>query len=112
MATLEQCRTALEDLAARMSSPDASGGPQRGFDRSVSCTVTDLGVTFSGQLRNGKLTGITTDPAPRAQIRLTTTSDDLVALTAGTLSFGSAWASGRLKVDASVFDLLKLRGMM
>jgi hypothetical protein len=39
-------------------------------------------------------------------------SDDLVALMAGDLSFTNAWSSGRVKVDASVFDLLKLRNLL
>ena len=39
------------------------------------------------------------------------TSDDLLKLTSGELSFAHAWASGRLRVDANVFDLLKLRSI-
>jgi putative sterol carrier protein len=82
------------------------------FDRSLSCHVPDLDVTFSGQLDDGRIVDITTEPAPRAQIRLTASSDDLVALTAGDLSFGQAWMSGRVKVEAGVRDLLKLRSML
>ena len=82
------------------------------FDRSMSCQVPDLGVTFSGALSEGHITGITTDPAPKAQVRLTVSSDDLVALTDGHLDFGKAWLSGRVKVEASVRDLLKLRSML
>ncbi len=110
MATLEQCRTALEDLAAQMS---RSGGSKASdLDRSLSVHVPDLGTTFSGRLHDGRLTGITTDEAPKAQVRLTVASDDLVALTSGRLGFAGAWASGRLKVDASMLDLLKLRSLM
>ena len=54
----------------------------------------------------------TTEPAPKAQVRLTVGSDDLVALTDGELDFGRAWLSGRVKVEASVRDLLKLRSML
>lgn len=78
----------------------------------MSCTVPDLGVVFSGQLRDGQLVDVTTDPAPKAQIRLTMSSDDLVALTDGTLSFPAAWSSGRVKIDASMLDLLKLRSLL
>jgi hypothetical protein len=35
-----------------------------------------------------------------------------VALTDGHLDFGRAWLSGRVKVEASVRDLLKLRSML
>ena len=112
MATLAQCRSALEDLAARLHTVDDDDRKRHAFDRSLSCHVPDLDVTFSGQLDDGRIVDITTEPAPRAQIRLTASSDDLVALTAGDLSFGQAWMSGRVKVEAGVRDLLKLRSML
>jgi len=112
MATTAQCRTALENLASRLREVDEDERKQHAFDRSLSCHVPDLEVTFSGDLRDGHIVGITTDPAPRAQIRLTAASDDLVALTEGDLSFGQAWLSGRVKVEAGVRDLLKLRSML
>ena len=112
MATLTQCRTALEDLASRLRDVDDDHRKRHTFDRSLSCEVPDLGVTFSGALRDGHLVDITTDPAPKAQIRLRADSNDLVALTAGDLHFGQAWLSGRVKVEASVRDLLKLRSML
>ena len=112
MATLAQCHTALEDLAARLTMVDDDERKRHAFDRSLSCHVPDLDVTFSGQLSDGHIVDITTEPAPRAQIRLTASSDDLVALTAGELNFGQAWLSGRVKVEAGVRDLLKLRSML
>ena len=48
----------------------------------------------------------------RADIRLTMTSDDLVALTSGELSFGPAWATGRVKLEAGLRDLLRLRKLL
>ena len=39
-------------------------------------------------------------------------SDDLVALLNGELPVASAWASGRVKLDASFLDLVKLRKLM
>jgi hypothetical protein len=48
----------------------------------------------------------------KADIRLTMNSDDLVALTEGRLSFGPAWASGRVKLEAGLRDLLRLRKML
>ena len=109
MATLEQCRAAMDDLAGRLAGSD---GRHADFDRSLSCTVPDLGVTFSGRLAGGHLRDITTELAPRAQIRLTASSDDLVALTSGELDFAPAWLSGRVKLEAGMRDLLKLRSML
>lgn len=112
MATLAQCRAALEDLASRLRDVDEKDRRRHSFDRSLSATVPDLDVTFTGALRDGHLVDISTDPAPKAQIRLTAASDDLVALTTGDLNFGQAWLTGRIKVEASVRDLLKLRSML
>lgn len=109
MATLEECRAAVTDLAERMQ----SSGDKTGLgERTVSCHVSDLGVTFHGQLKNGELTGITTEEQPkRAQIRFTSSSDDLVALTEGSLDVGKAWLSKRIKIEASMVDLIKLKSM-
>lgn len=112
MATLDQCRTALERLSERLARVGAEDRKQVSFDRTLSCHVPDLDTTFHGRLEDGHIVGITTGEAPKAQIRLTATSDDLVALTDGHLDFGRAWLGGRVKVEAGVRDLLKLRTML
>jgi putative sterol carrier protein len=50
--------------------------------------------------------------APRAQIRLTASSDDLVALAEDRLNVAGAWASGRLKIEANPFDLFRMRKLL
>lgn len=112
MATVDECEKALVGLAQRLASVDPELRRRHSLDRSLSCTVTDLDVIFSGNLTDGSLDHISRTPLPAAQIRLTVRSDDLVALTAGSLSFPVAWASGRLKIDASMMDLLRLRSML
>jgi predicted lipid carrier protein YhbT len=112
MASDKECRAALERLAARLATADGDERSHHAFDRTMSAQVPDLGVTYSGALSDGHLTGITTEPAPRAQVRLTVGSDDLIALTTGELDFAKAWLSGRIRVEASVRDLLKLRSML
>jgi putative sterol carrier protein len=111
MATVEECEQALRDLAAKLAAIDKQKRSQVVLDRSLSCTLRDLGVIFAGQLRDGELRDIRQVPHADAQIKLTVASDDLLKLTSGELSFGHAWASGRLRVDANVFDLLKLRSI-
>ena len=112
MATAEECERALHGLAAKLAG--SSGADVRGKmdDRSLSCELRDLKVTYGGHLRNGKLEDIRPVRDGRAQIRLSMTSDDLLALTEGRLHLGRAWATGRVKISASVFDLLKLRSML
>lgn len=108
MATEEQCEQALHALADRLAGSDA-GNQNKGFDRTLSCTLRDLDLIFAGRLKDGRLTDIARANSRDAQVKLTMTSDDLLALVDGRLNMGSAWATGRVKVDASVRDLLKLR---
>jgi putative sterol carrier protein len=112
MATVEECREALSHFAGRMSSVDAGVKKKHAPDRALGCHLSDLEIDFRGRLVEGALIDIERALDPHAQIKLTLTSDDLVSLANGELSFTSAWASGRLEVDASVFDLLKLRSLL
>ena len=109
---MEQCAEAMAGLGARLTEVDPELRRKHAADRSVSCRVSDLGATFSGRLVDGCLTDITTDPAPRAELRFTVSSDDLLLLTAGELALGQAWATGRLRIEASMLDLLKMRSWL
>jgi hypothetical protein len=112
MASVEQCEQAFEQLAGKLAGADGTTPLSGGFDRTISCTVRDLGVIFGGQLRAGRLVGIQQVDSAQAQIRMSLTGDDLLALVAGELNIGAAWASGRLAVQAGMLDLLKLRAML
>ena len=110
MATEEQCRQALDQLAQQMAGTRGQSG---GLDRTLSCHVTDLGVTFRGRIHDGTVEHLEAGAGGgKEQIQFTVASDDLVDLAAGRLSAGSAYASGRLKIQASIFDLLKLKSML
>jgi hypothetical protein len=111
MATVEQCEAAFNQLADRVATVSSAGRNTAPFDRTLSCTINDLSLIFAARLHDGKLLDIhqTTDPA--AQVRMAMTSDDLLKLVDGELKMGAAWASGRIKVDASIMDLLKLRSI-
>lgn len=110
MATRLDCEQALQELAAIIARAGSSG--DRGLQRSVSCRITDLDVIFAGVLRDGQLHDIEQVPSARSDIRLTTSSDDLLRLVDGSLGFAKAWSSGRLRVDAGIMDLLRLRRML
>jgi hypothetical protein len=109
VATIEECREALKEFAGKLGDIDESN---KTLVRTVSLRVPDLDVTFHGTLREGTLEDVTTEPRERAQIRLTINSDDLVKLVAGELNFASAWARGRVKLEASFSDLLRLRKLV
>jgi putative sterol carrier protein len=112
VATLEDCMTALDEFVGKLAAADAA----RGLDRTVSCRLTDLGQLVHGRLATGAvhdMTAVADGPtAPKADIRLTMSSDDLLALTSGQLSFGPAWASGRVKLEAGLRDMLRLRSLL
>ena len=109
MATIEECKAALKEFAGKLGGMDEAN---KQLVRTVSLRVPDLDVTFHGVLRAGSLEDVTTEPQDRAQIRLTINSDDLVSLVAGQLNFASAWARGRVKLEASFSDLLRLRKLL
>jgi putative sterol carrier protein len=112
MATVEQCRTALRALAERMAANAAESRSKLDLDRTLACRVPDLDAAFHGRLAEGQILDLTDGDDPKAKIKLTIGSDDLVALVAGRLNAASAWASGRLKIDAGVLDLIKLRKLL
>jgi alkyl sulfatase BDS1-like metallo-beta-lactamase superfamily hydrolase len=108
VATLEQCEQALHALAARLAESAASR-KRLDFDRTLSCTIRDLDAIFTGHLKDGQLVDIARAATGDAQVRLILGSDDLVALVDGRLKMAAAWATGRVRVQASVRDLYRLR---
>src|SRR5690349_20191513 len=113
MATKTECAEALDRLAASMGRMDDENRSQHQLERTVSCRIPNLDVTFHGRLKDARLLDVISydngATPPKAQIRLTIPSDDLLKLVDGRLNFIQAWTSGRIKVSASFGDLLKLR---
>ncbi|MCZ2828770.1 sterol-binding protein [Modestobacter sp. VKM Ac-2986] len=112
MATLEQCTTALDGFVRKLAAAEGA----RDLDRTVSCRLTDLGQVVQGRLALGQVHDMTALPdsptLPKADIRLTMVSDDLLALTSGELAFAPAWAAGRVKLEAGLRDMLRLRSLL
>lgn len=112
MATVEQCEAALDALAHALSRVDAHVRERHVPRRTVACRVSDLGVCFSGRLDEDGLHDIRpAEPDADADVRLTMTSDELVALADGREDFLHAWLRGRVHVSASMRDLLRLRSL-
>jgi predicted lipid carrier protein YhbT len=114
MATAEECRQALESLTGRIQEMDPADRAAYLVDRVISCQVSDLGVTFVTRLGPDGASPVTVANGSdgQAQVRFTTKSDDLLALAEDPGSIGRAWLTGRLKVEASIFDLLRLRKVL
>ncbi|HET9895721.1 MAG TPA: SCP2 sterol-binding domain-containing protein [Streptosporangiaceae bacterium] len=114
MATAHECRKALGSLTDRLSGLDAQTRAAKLADRTLSCHVSDLGITFITRLGPHGADPIaeTQDRSVAAQIRFTAKSDDVVAIAEDPASFAKAWLTGRLKVQGSLTDLLQLRKML
>jgi hypothetical protein len=109
---MDEYMTSLKGILGDLASNPAA----EGLDRSLSCRLTDLDQVVLGRLGSGAVRDLKVVPdgpdVPKADIRLTMTSDDLVAMTDGRLHFGKAWASGRVKLEAGLRDLLRLRKLL
>lgn len=115
MATKEECRGALDKLSDNLAGANGKVRDAAGFDRSLSCHITDLDITFTGRLTDGRIEVADTLPGPprdQAQIRLAMAGDDLIALVDGELNFVRAWGSGRVKLEAGFRDLLRLKTLL
>ena len=114
MATAAECRKALESLTGRLSTMDAKDRAAKLADRTLSCRVTDLGVTYLTRLGPHGADPVVEAQAgaSAAQIRFTAKSDDVVAIAEDPGSFAKAWLTGRIKVEGSFLDLLQLRKLL
>ena len=113
MASAQECQQALDKLAGRLSELSAADREDYFGDRSMSVTIPDMGVTYVTNL------GMVHDPVrealpgePPADIRLTADSDEVVSLAESPMNIARAWVSGRVKVEASMKDLFRLRRLL
>jgi hypothetical protein len=111
MATEEQCRAALDSLLGQISELDPQQRADALVERTLSCEITDLGVRFWTRVGpdGAEPAREATDSDPTAQVRFTTDSDTIVSISEDPQRFARAWLSGKVKVRASVMDVLRLR---
>ncbi|TDC37807.1 SCP2 sterol-binding domain-containing protein [Micromonospora sp. KC213] len=111
MASVDECRQALRDLAARLDRhADVQG--RIDLDRTLACRITDLDTAFHGRLAGGRLVDLADGDDPKAKIALVANSDDLLALVRGQLDITKAIAARRVSLKANPFDLMKLRKLL
>ena len=109
---------AVRDAIARLTSmvDDVDDATRRKIpDSTVSVLVPDVDLAFTCRFDGGHVHDVQeVDPAalPAATLRVTSSSDTLIDVVDGELHFGRAWATGKLRVDAKVRDLLKLRSFL
>ena len=113
MATKRQVEDKLRELIRRLATADA--GVHRSLrtavpePRVVEVVLRDLDATYWTKLSDGSFGTLRKGSPDHADITLTTTSDQLVELVDGRASLMSSYLSGRVKVDGSVGDLMRLR---
>jgi len=113
MKSAEQCREALQKLASRMSELSPADRDEYFGNRTISVTIPDLGVTYGTRLGAEDDTVHEVGPGePPADIRLTADSDEVVSLAESPMNIARAWVGGRVKVEASMKDLFRLRRLL
>lgn len=112
MAEVDQVEAILEALLARFDHLDPSSRAMLPGRRTIEARCPDLELVRYGVWNNGSLTQVDEPSTRRPDIRISVRSDDLVRLSTGELTFGQAYLGGRIRIDASVTDLLRLRAML
>lgn len=111
MATVDGCRTALDELSELLASVDPELRARHVPERVVVCRLSDLDHAFIGSIGPEGLHDLRdyTESDPTPDVRVTMSSDELLALARGDEDFLHGWLRGRIQVSASMRDLLRLR---
>ncbi len=113
MATKRQVEAKLRTLIRRLDAADRSVHGELAHTlpdaRTISLTVPDLEATYWTEMSGGHLGPLQKGAPPHADIRVSVSSDDLVALVDGRASLFSSYMSGRTKIEASIGDMMRLR---
>lgn len=113
MATRKQITSKLQGMIGRLDGADERWHENlaRALPRTktIQIDVTDLECSYWTELGGGHLGELREGEAPKVDIRMRAKSDDLVAMIDGELGLMSSFLSGRVRVDASLSDLLALR---
>ena len=114
MASAEECREALQALSGRLTEMSPADRASYFGERSMSCHVTDLDISFVTRFTTEGATPVTEAKPddPPADIRLAASSDDVISLSATPANIARMWIAGRVKVHASMRDLLALRKLL
>lgn len=111
MATAEQCREALDSLLSEIADLDPQQRAEALVDRTLSCEITDLGLRFWTRVgpEGAEPAREASEGDGTAQVRFVTDSDTIVSIAEDPQRFAKAWLTGKVKVRASVMDVLRLR---
>jgi hypothetical protein len=117
MASVADCEDAIRRLAATLADVDPELRARHVPQRRLGCRIKDLDVVYVARLdeagvhdlRKARPKGEMPDGI---EVRVTVSSDDLVALADGDDDFLQAWLRGRVQISAPVRDVLRLRSIV
>jgi hypothetical protein len=115
MASRTEVERKLTELIARLD--DSEEGARSLADtlsdpRILSVRVTDLDAEYWTELRDGRMGSLQAGAPERSDILVRAPSDVLVELIDGKGALFSAYLSGRIRIEASMGDLLRLRRLL
>lgn len=112
MADRQQVEAKLRELIGRL---DEAGDMQRSLSDSLEAPkvlaihLPDLEADYWAEMASGRMDDLHPGAPERADIRIRVSSDDLIDLVDGRASMLSSVLAGRVKIDASLADLMRLR---
>ena len=112
MATNQQVEAKLRELIRRLEAAEegkealARALPE---PRVIQVEVPDLGQTYWTELAGGRMGTLRKGASPGADIRIRADSDELVQMVDGKRSLFSSYIGGKVKIEASFADLMRLR---
>lgn len=111
MASRAEVDRTLRKLVKRLDGADLDDADLPSDQRTILCSITDLGVEYRADYAKGRIRKlrVTEDADAAADVRISVSSDELIALADGKSSLPMALLFGRIRVDANARDLLLLR---
>lgn len=113
MATKRQVESKLRELIDRLHQTQegvtalSQALPER---RVIEVHVADLDAVYWTELVDGRMGSVRRGPAKHGpDMRLEVESDDLIDIIDGRRSMFSSYVAGRMKVEASFADIMRLR---
>ena len=114
MATKREVEGKLRELMGRLAAAEqvhgtlAEGLPD---GKVLSVFLTDLDAAYWTVMDRGTMGGLHRGTPERADIRLRIDSDHLIDLVNGKASMLRSYVTGKVRIEASVTDLMRLRRM-
>jgi hypothetical protein len=111
VATREEVDRTLRELVGRLDGADLDGASLPEQKKTIVCEITDLDLIYRAEYGAGRIRKlrVTRTASDEADVRLSVSSDELIALAEGRSSLPMALLMGRIRVDAHARDLLLLR---